>query len=271
MSGAYSAMTTFIRQLGSGRLADRSLIEWGCPVPFFGEVSTARVATVGINPSNREFVDGSGRELDAASQRLPTLGSLGLESWSQVDAEGVRSIVGACQTYFRGNPYNRWFGVLERILTRSSASFYGGDIVACHLDLVPFATRGKWGDLDAADQDALLNASEGALGALLADSHVSLLVLNGRSVVKYFQAMAHVTLEETRVRQWDLPRASSSDVPGLAYTGWITRFGATDLRQPVQVLGYNHNLQSSFGVTGDVISEIGKWLASESSVWRHAT
>ncbi len=266
MSGTYSAMTAYIRQLDSGCLTDRSVLEWGCPVPFFGEVSAARVATVGINPSNREFVDGSGCELQGESQRLPTLGSLGVESWSQVDAEGVRAIVGACQAYFRRNPYDRWFGVLERILAGSSASFYGGDTVACHLDLVPFATKDKWGDLGSADRDALLAASEGALGALLADSQVSLLVLNGRSVVKYFEAMAHVTLEEMRIPAWDLPRASSSDVPGVAYSGWITTFGAADLRQPIQVLGYNHNLQSSFGVTSRVISEIGQWLESESSV-----
>jgi hypothetical protein len=119
MTDAYSAMTAFIRELDSGRLADRNVLEWGCPVPFFGDVSRARIATVGINPSNREFVDDSGYELRGEAQRLPTLGSLGADSWAQVDAEGVRAIVGACRDYFRRNPYDRWFGVLERVLASS--------------------------------------------------------------------------------------------------------------------------------------------------------
>jgi hypothetical protein len=119
MTDAYSAMTAFIRELDSGRLADRNVLEWGCPVPFFGDVSRARIATVGINRSNREFVDDSGYELRGEAQRLPTLGSLGADSWAQVDAEGVRAIVGACRDYFRRNPYDRWFGVLERVLASS--------------------------------------------------------------------------------------------------------------------------------------------------------
>lgn len=263
MTDAYSAMTAFIRQLGSGQLSDYRVLEWGCPVPFFGDVSRARVATVGINPSNREFVDSSGHELQGEAQRLPTLSSLEADSWSQVDAEGVRTIVGACRDYFRGNPYDRWFGVLERVLARSSVSFYGHGGNACHLDLVPFATVEKWGELGSGRREALLAASEGAVGMLLADSNVSLLVLNGRSVVKQFESVASVSLEEMHMPSWDLPRSGTANVPGLAYSGWVSTFGGIDLREPVRVLGYNHNLQSSFGVTSNVVDEIGRWLANQ--------
>jgi hypothetical protein len=30
----------------------------------------------------------------------------------------------------------------------------------------------------------------------------------------------------------------------------------------LRVVGYNHNLQSSFGVTSQVIADIGRWLVS---------
>ena len=270
MTDAYSAMTTFIRQLDSGHLSDCHVLEWGCPVPFFGDVSTARVATVGINPSNREFVDSSGFELQGDAQRLPTLSSLDADSWSQVDAVGVRTIVGACRDYFLGNPYDRWFGVLERVLGRIPSSFYGQDSSACHFDLVPFATAKKWGELQSLDRDVLLEASAASFGGLLADSPVSLLLLNGRSVVNEFQSMADVSLEETLMPSWDLPRSNSANVPGIAYSGWVSTIGGTDLRGPVRVLGYNHNLQSSFGVTSRVVHEIAGWLSEQSSAIRRA-
>ena len=62
-----------------------TIIPWSIPVPSFGDVSAARVATVGINPSNKEFVDEFDRELDGTKRRFPTLTSLGLREWSDAD------------------------------------------------------------------------------------------------------------------------------------------------------------------------------------------
>ena len=36
---------------------DSNVIPWACPIPSFGDFTRARVATLGLNPSNREFVD----------------------------------------------------------------------------------------------------------------------------------------------------------------------------------------------------------------------
>ena len=112
----YSPMATAVDRLDSCFADDPSILDWSCPVPFFGDISSARIATVGINPSNREFVDASGHALDFVEQRLPTLGSLGVACWGDVDATHVRAIVLACRGYFERNPYDRWFGVLERVL-----------------------------------------------------------------------------------------------------------------------------------------------------------
>ena len=37
-----------------------SVIEWACPVPFFGRAERARIASVGLNPSDKEFCDKQG-------------------------------------------------------------------------------------------------------------------------------------------------------------------------------------------------------------------
>ena len=73
-------LTTLLDRMDSAALAGTSVIKWSAPVPSFGDLSSSLVATVGLNPSNREFVDDSGQELCDTDRRFHTLGSLGLES-----------------------------------------------------------------------------------------------------------------------------------------------------------------------------------------------
>jgi hypothetical protein len=91
------------------------------------------------------------------------------------------------------------------------------------------------------------------------------LILNGRSVVEQFQDIADICLERQEVPAWSLPRQSIPDVPGVAYTGVIDSLSGIGLGRNVLVLGYNHNLQSSFGVTTEVIHAIREWIARASS------
>jgi hypothetical protein len=255
----YAVMTTFVDHLDSLAMED-GVIPWGCPVPFFGDLSGASIATVGINPSNREFTGASGKELSEHERRLPTLSSLGLERWSQADASHLREIADACTRYFQRNPYDRWFQVLERVLQPSGASFYGEAPTACHVDLVPFATENKWGGLSRCERERLLEIVGNALGRLIRDSCLEALVLNGRSVVEHFEALAGVQLERTAMPGWNLPRESGLSVKGVAYTGQIDELAGVGLGRNVTVFGYNHNLQSSFGVTANVVARIGQWL-----------
>lgn len=257
----YGVMTSHVDQLDALHDQSDGLIAWGCPVPFFGDLVSAHTATVGINPSNREFTDGNGVSLKGAEQRLPTLDSLGVARWRDVDALDLKKIIDACMRYFRRNPYNRWFKVLEHLLRPAGLTYYGARPSACHLDLVPFATAGKWGTLASAERRGLLASSEEALGLLVRDSSLQLLVLNGRSVVDHFEVLTHTQLDRTMMVAWDLPREGGSAVPGMAYSGDVTEVGGVTLNRSVKVVGYNHNLQSSFGVTNGVVSSIGRWLA----------
>lgn len=255
----YSTMTTLIERLENGEMSQ--VLDWGCPVPFFGDYSSASVATVGINPSNREFVDVSGAELSDSERRLPTLNSLGRSSWAEVSGEQLVEIVNACRLYFMLNPYDRWFRVLERLFS-GTATFYGTNPSACHLDLIPYATEGKWGNLPSKDQRALINGSQDALGLILQDSEIRTLILNGASVVREFDRLLDQPLTAEAMEGWALPRSSGPDITGYAYTGTINEIGGVALPEEVRVFGYNHNLQSSFGVTAEVIQEISLWLST---------
>ncbi|HIM96922.1 MAG TPA: hypothetical protein EYM57_03335 [Gammaproteobacteria bacterium] len=248
-------------RLDDPALIDLSVIPWAAPVISFGDLSKARVATLGLNPSNREFVDVSNRELMGSERRFQTLNSLGLSKWSQAKPEHIDQIVDACFGYFDGNPYDGWFRALEKLFLDAGVSYYGMFSDACHLDLVPFATSTKWGALTTRQKAQLLSLSGDALGLLLRDSSIEVLVLNGQAVIDNLQQVSNRSFKKEVVAEWILPRRSSDGVLGYAYTGKINQVGGVDLGREVSVLGYNHNIQSSFGVTSQVKMAIQKWIS----------
>ena len=190
-----TALATLIDRLDSPEMSNTDVIHWGSPVPSFGDLSTATVATLGLNPSNREFMDDSGNELEGEKRRFHTLASLGIESWADADSRHLRLIVDSCQSYFAGNPYDRWFRRLDQILLGVSASYYSGLFSACHLDLIPYATSRKWTELAPKQRTALLDIAADTLALLLRDSDIRLLILNGKSVVDHFETVTGVGLE----------------------------------------------------------------------------
>lgn len=254
-------LETLVKRLDHPSLLQASVIPWGCPVPSFGDLSKAKIATLGLNPSNREFVDSKGTELDGRSRRFHTLRSLGLRRWANAETKHLRLINDACRQYFAHNPYDLWFKSLDDIISGTKASFYAMSKPACHLDLIPYATSCKWTGLSARQRSALIDVAGDTLGLLLRDSPVRLLILNGQTVVTNLERIAGTSFDKNPVQQWSLPRASGTGVKGLAYTGIITEVAGIRLKRTVTILGYNHNIQSSFGVTREVKNSIRGWIS----------
>lgn len=261
----YGSVARLLDVLESDRTVADEAIRWSCPVPFFGHLETARLATVGINPSNREFVDSAGNELQDAGRRLPTLDSLSLPSWGHADYVALRAILDACRTYFDHNPYDRWFGSLERLFEATGCSYYSPKATACHLDIVPWATTYKWGALAPRVRHELVERAAQALVELIADSCLTMLVLNGQEVVRRFEALIDQPLPIELAPAWDLPRSNGPIVKGVAFRDVLTDIGGIPLDRELIVLGYNHNLQSSFGVTGAARSAISGWITDQYS------
>jgi hypothetical protein len=237
------------------------VLSWACPVPFFGHLESACLATVGINPSDREFTAKNGAELTGPAQRLPTLRSLTLPDWADADERARKEIAAACCSYFERNPYQRWFGVLQQLIEPTGLSYYVPGSDACHLDIVPWATSRKWGLLPTTSKVALLHRAEQAVARVIAYSPLMMLVLNGREVVRQFEFLVGQRLEPAKVRAWDLARHNGQAVAGVAYRAAITEIAGIPLGREILVAGYNHNLQSSFGVSSAVRAAISEWIA----------
>jgi hypothetical protein len=256
-----TTLAALIRYINDIAFAGDYIIPWSCPVLSFGNPSTASVATLGLNPSNREFVDEAGKELDGPFRRFHTLSSLGLNNWHEADATHLQLILESYYAYFARNPYDAWFRRLDYIISGTHASYYELPNTACHLDLIPYATAEKWTGLSSSERSVLLSHASETLALLLRDSPVRVLVLNGNSVVANFQQTCGVQLDRQLMDDWSLPRRSASRVPGFAYKGFIQSILGIDLEREILVLGFNHNIQSSFGVTSEVIASIHRWVA----------
>ncbi len=251
-----------LRPLTDKELLRAGVIPWSSPVPAFGRATTSYVGTVGLNPSNREFVDECGNELKGARRRFETLASLGIRRWSSATRPHIRRIAAACEHYFSNNPYDGWFRKLDFLISHTRASFYLG--TAAHLDLIPFATASKWGQLSTLQKEILLRAAGDSLATTIRDSSIRLLVLNGASVVSQFRSVMQVGFESRQVQKWTLQSNTRNPVAGFAYTALVQSLGRVALRKAVKILGFNHNIQSSFGVTREVVLGIRTWIGEQS-------
>lgn len=249
------------------------IIPWSSPVPAFGDVSRSRVATVGLNPSNKEFVDDNNKELEGDARRFHTLQSLGLKTWSEAGSDHCRRIEVSCQSYFSGNPYNRWFRELDFLISGTDFSYYSSMFSACHLDLIPFATTCKWAELTPDQRTNLLRISGNALGRLVKDSPIRVLILNGSSVVAHVQSLCDDALSSKSMQEWELPRtkAGAAGITGYAYRGTIKSLAGVQLQRSISVFGFNHNIQGSFGVTRGVKTSIRRWLSKRVTEALHET
>lgn len=250
-----------VKKLNHPSCKESDVITWGSPVPLFGNLSFAKIATVGLNPSSREFVDESGKELRGSNRRFQTLNSLGLAQWDDIEQRHLKKIADSCQEYFNRNPYDVWFKKLDNLISGTSMSYYFPSSQACHLDLIPFATSTKWTGLSTAQKNKLLKISGDSLATLLNNSSIKLLILNGSSVVANLQKLSNEKFEKTQMPNWNLKRKGTNEVEGYAYQGIISSFSNINLRNKIYVLGYNHNIQSSFGVTSKVQLSIRNWIS----------
>ncbi|MDH1009613.1 hypothetical protein N5J43_18310 [Pseudomonas nicosulfuronedens] len=260
LSPLESDINEMLEKITASASHELDIIEWASPIPYFGNPTLSPIATVGLNPSNREFVDASGHELSSNSRRFHTLSSLNLASWKDVSPTQIKLIKESCTEYFSRNPYDGWFKSLDKLLAGTNSSFYSPLFHASHLDLIPFATSNKWAKLSTKQRQLLLQLSGNFLAKTIKHSEIKLLVLNGSTVVENFSTMTNVKFNKNPLEKWNLPRKNGKPILGISYQGEISKISGVDLERKVMVIGYNHNIQSSFGVTSEVRSEIQAWI-----------
>lgn len=256
-------ISDLILRLTDPCINDLEIIGWASPIISFGNPETSKIATLGLNPSNKEFVDNNDNELNSNNRRFQTLASLKLLKWDYISDEQCKMLMDQCYDYFVRNPYDSWFKRLDYLISGTSMSYYFPSREACHLDLVPYATFKKWGNLTTGQKSILLEKYGDVLGLVLKSSTIKILILNGKTVIDNLQKISDVEFRVNYQPTWDLLRENTSNVKGNSYQGYLTKVGGIDLEKKILILGFNHNIQSSFGVTSVVQQEIRNWISEK--------
>jgi hypothetical protein len=251
-----------LQRLESYKKSQPAILHWGCPILHFGNLRRAKIATLGLNPSDKEFLNKYNNELDSINRRFHTLNSLNLDSWDQANTSHIKELIDSCDNYFNHNPYDRWFKKLDFLISGTSKSYYFPSNDVCHLDLFPFATKIKWGALHRSVKNKLIEENADLLIELINRSEIQYLILNGISVVKGFQKAFGIDLNRSRHEAIDLIRTNGDVVKGYFYefSGYLN---TNSINREIQILGYNHNIQSSFGINSKVINALRHWITSK--------
>ncbi|MCR1795789.1 hypothetical protein K0V43_19670 [Leptospira sp. id769339] len=257
--------SVLIQKLSESEDFSKEFIPWGSPIPVFGNIKDSQIATLGINPSDKEFLDNFGRELDGNYRRFHTLRSLNIDKWSKVKDDHLRLMNDSCNNYFFRNPYGVWFNHLEKILSKTGHSFYSKNNSACHLDLVPYATSTKWANTNKNFKTKALNTFGESFAFSIRSSPIRILILNGKTVVDTLNYLLRNEIEINEMKNWKLPRKNGVGVAGFSYRAKINKIADIKLKRDLIILGFNHNLQSSFGVTNYVKKNISDWIFKETT------
>ena len=204
---------------------DCSVIEQSLPVISFGDAFKARVATVALNPSWREFWDSEHVWRDGEKRRLESLRSLGLATPEALSDEHVEQAILRSDAYFAHQPYKTWFNPLNTLVRDvTGADYYDGS--ACHLDLVQWATATVQKDLGHA-WDHLVEQDKEFLLWQLETTSADTIIMNGKAVVEALMQESVVPQLESEqlhyVNKQGKPRSVtvySGRSHGRVYVGW---------------------------------------------------
>ena len=172
------------------------IVEGSTPVVSFGDCTTARVATLGINPSYEEFQDSGGVILKGDRKRLIDHESLGGDFRNGLTESQAEKVVGGCSSYFSKRPFE-WFDDIENVVLKPNGmSYRSGE--ACHLDIIQWATNPIWSKITNQKECAsLLENDSDFLRFQISSQNYDFIFLNGNTVIKQLKSLNLVKLQHS--------------------------------------------------------------------------
>jgi hypothetical protein len=192
------------------------------PVLFFGDLLGAEVATVGLNPSDQEYLAKDGALLAGPAQRFATLASLGAADRASLSDEQCAEAIEWMRDYYEPDKpvYGSWFNALSRVVEGFGASFR--ERSAVHLDLIQEATSPVWSELAKSEREALLEKDLPFLEWEIRAFPLTTVICTGKTASIHVRRQLGVVVEEegtlARIKWW----VGYADFSGrrVAFAGW---------------------------------------------------
>lgn len=191
------------------------------PIISFGNFETARVATIGLNPSHREFSHDYVRwgfgDLGAAPRSV------------------LREILADQYSYFE-RPQYRWFDRLATVVEACGANYADGS--AASLDIVQWATQPVWGKLTMRQKRTLLERDVPFLARQIHNEGIETVLVNGRGVMQALAQYMGLEFDPVEVIE---------GYPGTPNIPDTTLY-STRVFKKINVIAWNVNLQGTPGI-----------------------
>ena len=180
------------------------IVERSIPIPFFGDIENARVATISINPSFREFQDKNKNLLKLSEKRFVDREDLAIQDTDTLNDLQANLVYDSLLNYFNEDhkPYKSWFNWLDKYAGNMlKASYYNGSMV--HLDIYPWATKEKWSDLDEIYRERALQ-NYNLLKGILKEQSFDYVYINGKEVKEQLEKYFETKIIENKQGQWTI-------------------------------------------------------------------
>jgi hypothetical protein len=226
-----------------------STVPGSLPVLFFGDLFGAEIASVGLNPSDREYLNKDGVQLTGLDRRFATIDSLRADNRASLSDEQCAEAIQRMRDYFRpGKPVYKWFTALDRVTSGFGASFSAA--TCAHLDLVQESTRPTWTLLAKSqpqEHEELLKQDLPFLEWQIRSFSLRALICNGRTVGDQLRQKLGVSVTENGK---------------IALIEWWVGHADFDGRR-VGFAGWNKPLARATGLGREGERELGKLLAQK--------
>lgn len=215
---------------------------------------SASIATVGLNPSRREYTSSHNVELTGNARRFETLRSLEAVSRADLtDAQCTRAIETMAGYFDPGKPRYSWFAPLARLTSGMGRSYARREVT--HLDLVQEATDPTWSTLHGShpgEANDLLRHDTPFLRWQIESFPISVLVCNGRTVFDWVARLTDARMVSENTRYFS---------PKVAFRWWVS---LADMgHRPVAVVGWNIPLARPTGMNAESQTGFGASLRDE--------
>lgn len=214
------------------------IVQRSIPVPFFGNIERARVATISINPSFNEFVDGEEKLLIRPQKRFVDRAVLGVSDLDMLNEDQSELLYCSLLNYFQHNPfYDKWFKKLDNYVGDLLGTSYNTGTMV-HLDVYPWATKKAWGKLQKlegtlCERSLYSYKNSGLLREILLDKHFDYIYIDGATAKKQLQEVLDKTIFEREIT------VQGIDNKIYNFKMYEGTFNGTKL------IGFNHTLNSS--------------------------
>ncbi len=189
---------------------------------FFGDLFNAEIVSVGLNPSDREYLTNDGALLAGPAQRFATTNSLGVDSRASLsDAQCAEAVEWMRDYYEPGKPvYSSWFNALARVIEGLGGSFR--ERRSAHLDLVQESTSPVWSELGRPERESLLKHDLPFLEWQIRAFPPRSVICTGKTVGVHIQRQLGVSVDDegtmARIKWW----VGHADIDGrrVGLAGW---------------------------------------------------